>query len=152
MAFKKVNDTESAETTLQTDESLDNLFQELRDFVTEAYEQGTTIEEAEKIAARCLGAQLDIAKALSTADLDSRMKKNGMKASKAKAYSVEMNKYDKKPSDSVLENAVALDPLANQSVDAYEKADAKREELTLYFGIFKDAHIYFRGIAKGSYT
>lgn len=134
-----------------TGDDLDTLVARLQKAVTDAYESGVTMEEAERLAAMCLSAQLDIAKALSAADLDSRMKKNGLKATKANAYMREINAHDKKPAEGFLDQAVALDPLVNTTVDLFERADARKEELTLYFGIFKDAHIYFRGISKGNY-
>jgi hypothetical protein len=157
MAFKTLGATTApnlndSKTILEGDNDLQQIFDDLKESVTAAYNCGTTMEEAEKLAGRCLGAQLDIAKALSSTDLDTRMKKNGMKAAKAQAYMTEVGKYDKKPSDTLIENAVALDSMANKAVDLYETADAKKEELTLYFGIFKDAHIYFRTIAKGTFN
>ena len=125
-------------------------YEELKQAVMNAYESGTTMEEAERLAAKCLGAQLDIATEIGVADLDARMKKNGLKATKAQAYMEEISKHDKKPSDSFLENVVTLNSLVNTQADLYEHADANREELNLFFGIFKDAHIYFRMLVKAN--
>jgi hypothetical protein len=133
-------------------ETIQELCEELQVAVTEAYESGVTMERAEAMAARMLGAQLTIAAALATADLNARMRKNGVKAIKASVYMQEIARYDKKPSEGFLEQAVNAEKLVTDEADAYEKADATKEELQSYFGIFKDAHIYFRGIAKGSFA
>lgn len=124
---------------------------DLQQAVQHAYDAGVTMEEAERLAAKTLGVQLDLAAALASADLDARMRKNGVKAVKAQAYMEEIGAHDKKPSEGFLEQSVNLNPLVNKEIDAYEKAENAREELQSYFGIFKDAHIYFRGISKGRY-
>lgn len=127
-------------------------FEELVTIVRAAYESGTTMEEAERHAARFLEAQLNVAAELATLDLDARMKKNGMKAARAQVYIDLCAKNEKKPSDTFLDQQVTLDKQVNVQVDLYEKADARRENLMLYLGIFKDAHIYFRTIAKGTFN
>ncbi len=119
--------------------------------VQRAYENGTTLDEAEKLAAKFLGAQLTIAAELATTDLDSRMKKNGLKAVKSAVYMTEATRGEKKPSEGMLENHVNLSELVQGEQNRFDTADARKESLLLYFGIFKDAHIYFRGIAKGRF-
>lgn len=127
-------------------------FEELVRIVKAAYETGTTMEEAERHAARFLDAQLSVAAELASLDIDARMKKNGMKAARARVYLDLCNQSEKKPSDTFLEQQVTLDKTVNVAVDLFERADARRENLNLYLGIFKDAHVYFRGIAKGNYS
>lgn len=128
------------------------LCQELETTVQAAYEDGVTIEAAEKLAARMLAAQMKIAMQLASTDLDARMKKNGVKAMKAAAYMDEIAKHEKKPSEGFLENAVNANEIVGKEADAYEKADAEKDALATYLGIFKDAHIYFRTLAKGSFN
>lgn len=120
--------------------------------VTNAYEHGVTMDEAEKLAAKCLGVQLKIASELLVLDIDSRMKKNGMKASRAQIYLDLCGAADKKPSDTFLEHKVNLNSTVNASVDLYERASALFENLSLYLSIFKESHVYFRGVAKGNYS
>ena len=91
---------------------------------------------------------MEIAAELAVVDLDSRMKKNGLKAKRATTYMSVVASADKKPSDTLLENHCNLDPGVQLSMNEYEEADAKRESLKLYFGIFHEAHLYFRTIAK----
>ncbi len=157
MAFKKVaastlppEPVEMAEESVNSDEP--SQFEELVEIVKAAYVTGTTMEEAERHAARFLEAQLSIASNLATLDLSARMKKNGMKAARAQCYITECSATEKKPSDTFLEQKVQLDPFVCKAVDLFETADARRENLAIYLGIFKDAHVFFRGIAKGVYN
>lgn len=129
----------------------DQEFAKLREVVEKAYDEGTTLEEAERLAARFLGAQMQIAEELANLDLDTRMKKNGLKAKRSQTYMLEATKGEKKPSEGFLENHVNMDLGVQNAANEYETADARKENLLLYFGIFKDAHIYFRGIAKGRF-
>lgn len=117
----------------------------------EAYESGVTIPEAERLAARCIQAQIVIARELQRLDLDARMKKNGVKAIKANAYLEEITKHDKKPSDTLLEQAVVINELVKAEQKEFDKAESNSQNLSILLGIFKDAHIYFRGISKGRY-
>jgi hypothetical protein len=156
MAFKKLgespNPTPDAEDRKPVSAQEPKEFEQLVKIVRTAYESGTTMDEAERHAARFLEAQLNVAAELASLDLDARMKKNGMKAARAQIYLDLCAGSEKKPSDTFLEQQVTLDRTVNLAVDLYEKADARRENLTLYLGIFKDAHVYFRGIAKGAYN
>jgi hypothetical protein len=127
-------------------------FGELAADVQRAYEDGTTIEEAERLAAKFLGAQLKIAEELAQIDLDSRMKKNGLKAIKSAVYMAAATAGEKKPSEGFLENTVNLSKEVCGAQDRFDAADSRKEALSIYLGIFKDAHIYFRGIAKGNYN
>ncbi len=119
--------------------------------VKQAYEEGVTLMEAEKLAAKCLGVQLQLAREIKVVDLDSRMKKHGIKAIKAQVYMEELAKHEKKPAEAFLDHAVNQSPLLTAAENDFAIADTDKEELTNFFGIFKDAHIYFRGIAKGKF-
>ena len=128
------------------------LCQELETVVQDAYENGVTLTEAEKLAAKMLGAQIAIARALENTDLDARMRKNGVKAIKAAVYMDELTKHEKKPAEGFLEHAVNLNKMVADEQTAYDTADARKDALFTYLGIFKDAHIYFRGVAKGAFN
>lgn len=128
------------------------LCKELEESVQAVYEDGVTIEQAEKLAAKMLGAQMKIAMQLASIDLDSRMKKNGVKSVKAAVYMDEISKHEKKPAEAYLENAVNLNELVCKEQDSYERSDAEKNALSTYLGIFKDAHIYFRTVAKGNFN
>lgn len=126
-------------------------YADLQHEIARAYQGDVTISDAEKLAAKFLLAQMEVADELSQYDLDARMKKNGVKAKRAMVYMEAATRSDKKPSDTLLEHHVAMDPGVQLAQNTYEESDAKRESLSLYLGIFKDAHIYFRGISKGRY-
>ena len=129
-----------------------NEFQALQDIFLKAYNQGTSLEEAERLAARFLTAQMNVAVELEAMDLDTRAKKAGLKAIKAAVYMECVKGSDKKPAEGYLDHYVTLDKTVCDAQDRFDEADARKESLSLFFGIFKDAHIYFRGIAKGSFN
>ncbi len=130
-------------------------FQEFADELTKdikrTYEEGVTIEEAEKLAGKFLHAQLEVAKVLAEADLDARMKKTGVKAIKAAIYLDEATKGDKKPSDVMLNALVDSNELVRGEQVSFDEAEVNSDSLQNHLNIFKEAHIYFRGIAKGRF-
>ena len=130
---------------------LTKLCLELETVVKNAYEKGVSLEEAERLAAKMLGAQMVIAKELEVVDLDSRMKKNGVKTIKAAVYMEELTKHEKKPAEGFLEHAINLNKLVGDEQSAYEKVDARKDALNTYLSIFREAHIYFRTVSRGSF-
>jgi hypothetical protein len=126
-------------------------FKQLEDKIKSAYEEGTTIDEAEKLAAEFLYAQMSVAKLLQAADLDARMRKTGVKAIKAAIYLSEVQKADKKPSDVLLEQTVNTNELVTGEQNAYDEAEVNKEALERQYNIFRESHIYFRGISKGRF-
>lgn len=130
---------------------LKSLCAELTIDIQDAYEQGITLEAAEKLAAKFLYGQIQVAEALQVMDLDSRMKKNGLKAVKAAVYMENATKGDKKPSDVMLNAIVDRDDLVIGEQNRFDEAEVVKQSLENYYGIFKDAHIYFRGISKGRF-
>lgn len=125
--------------------------EELSADIQRTYEESVTIEEAEKLAAKFLSAQLMLTSELQKADLDARMKKSGTKAVKAAVYLEEATKTDKKPSDVMLNNLVDSNELAAGEQERFDQAENYREMLQNYFNVFKEAHIYYRGISKGRF-
>lgn len=126
-------------------------FKELAKDIQDAYEQGVTLEQAERLAAKFLGAQIEVAEKLKNMDLDARMRKAGTKAAKAAVYLDEATKTEKKPSDVFLQALVDSNELVLGEQKRLDEAEVSRDELQNYFNIFKDAHIYFRGIGRGKY-
>lgn len=115
------------------------------------YTSGITMDEAEKLAAEFLHAQLLLAAELEKYDLDQRMRKSGVKAVRAAIYMEAATKSDKKPSDSFLQNLVDLNELVQTEQRSFDDAEASYDSLQNYFNIFREAHIYYRGIAKGRF-
>ena len=119
--------------------------------IQKAYESSPTIEEAEKLAAKFLLAQIKCGEALSSADLASRMRKNGLKAVKAAVYMQHATKTEKKPSDVLLQALVDQDQLVNTEQEGFDVAEVESNELKNFLSVCRDAHIYFRGMSRGRY-
>jgi len=126
-------------------------YEELSADIQKAYEGGTTLEEAERLAAKFLGAQMWLVPELQRAGLDARMRKAGVKAIKSAVRIEEIKKFDKKPTEGALEDAVNLNELVRGEQTALDEAEVLVEMLNNYLSIFTNSHIFFRGIAKGSF-
>lgn len=117
-----------------------------------SYESGVTLEEAERLAAEFLHAQLVVSKELQALDLDARMKKSGLKAVKAAIYLEAATKSDKKPSDVMLNAIVDTSELATGEQDRLDEAEVNRDALERYYSIFREAHIFYRGVSRGTFA
>lgn len=124
---------------------------ELQEEIQAAYTGEISLTKAERLAAKFLDAQMVVSNQLQAVDLDARMKKSGIKAVKAGAYMEIATAGDKKPSDTFIENAVNKNELVNKQQDALDTAEVERDALERYYNIFREAHIYFRGMAKTSF-
>lgn len=131
--------------------NFESLCKKLENKIKESYEEGVTAEQAEKLAGEFLGAQMIVSHELKNADLDSRMKKTGVKAIKAAVYKEICSKADKKPTEGALEHELNHDKMIQLEQDALDAAEVNRDNLTRYYNIFREGHIHFRGIAKGSF-
>lgn len=127
----------------------DNLCKKLEKKIVDSYEEGVTVIEAEKLASEFLYAQLAVSSELKKADLDSRMKKSGVKAIRAAIYMQGATSGDKKPSDVLLQAQVDMNELVTGEQQAFDLAEATRDDLERYYNIFREAHIHFRGISRG---
>lgn len=127
------------------------LCQDLTEILKSAYESSVTIEEAERLAAKFLHAQIMAAQELAGAELDARMRKTGVKAIKAAVYMKGATSGDKKPSDVLLQAQVDMDKIVQDEQESYDVAEVRADSIRNYLNIFKDGHIYFRGISRGRY-
>jgi hypothetical protein len=116
-----------------------------------AYEGEVSLVKCERLAAKFLHAQMRVSDQLQTKDLDARMKKSGMKAVKATAYLEVAASSEKKPSDTYIENTINQNPLVSKSQDDLDRAETDRDALERHYNIFREAHIYFRGMAKNTF-
>ena len=130
----------------------EKFFAECEQAIKDAYESSVTQDEAEKLAAKFLHAQLKVSAALRDADLDARMKKSGLKAVKAQTYVEECGKYDKKPTEAQLEAAINLSELVNKSQDEFDSAEVNRDYLLNLLSVFREGHQYYRAIFKGTFN
>lgn len=127
------------------------LCRQLESKIQASYEEGVTVTDAEKLAGEFLKAQMSVSNELKVSDLDSRMRKSGLKAVRAAVYMKACSESDKKPTENALENILNTNELVQSEQDSLDKAEVERDDLKRYYDIFREAHIYFRGIAKGKF-
>lgn len=127
------------------------LCESLETKIQKSYEDGVTLEEAEKLAGEFLYAQLQVSSELKKADLDARLRKNGTKAIRAAIYLDIVQKSDKKPTEAQIAAMVDTDKIVQEEQQAFDTAEVNRDELERFYNIFQNAHVHFRGIAKGRF-
>jgi len=123
-------------------------FSHLEDKIKNAYESGVTLDEAERLASEFLHAQIQLAEEIRTLDLDSRMKKSGVKAIKAAVYLDEATKGEKKPTEATLQAKVDTNELVQAEQRRYDEAEVNADYLKNLMSICHESHVHFRGIAK----
>lgn len=128
-----------------------NFISDLTQNIKDAYEAEVTMADAEKLAAKFLYGQLVLGTELRSADLDARMKKVGVKAIRAAIYLSEVQKADKKPSDVMLEALINSNEIVAGEQQVYDESEVARDELQNVLKVCHEAHVYFRGIAKGRF-
>lgn len=129
-----------------------SLISKLQDKITASYESGVTLIEAERLAAEFLSAQISISTELASKSLDSRMRKSGLKSIRAAVYLESSSKGDKKPTEAALSATVDSHTVVIQEQDGLDTAEVEVDELQRLYSIFTNAHIYFRGVAKGNFS
>jgi hypothetical protein len=132
-------------------DDFDKLCAELRAQIVSSYESGVTVEDAERLAAKFLDGQMQVADRLRDADLDARMRKSGIKSIKAAVYLEHASKSDKKPSDAFLSNIVESTDSVRTSQDELDAAEVEVERLRNYLQTFQAAHVHYRNISKGAF-
>lgn len=128
-----------------------DLCKQLEAKIQASYEQGVTLEDAEKLAGEFLHAQLIVSAELKKADLDARMRKSGTKAVRASAYLDIVQASEKKPTETQIGSMIDTNPLVGREQDGLDRAEVDRDELERYYDIFQNAHVHFRTIAKGRF-
>jgi hypothetical protein len=131
--------------------SFEKTVKELEVIIHRAYAEGVTMQEAERLAARTLTVRLEISEQLKVADLDARMKKHGVKAVRAAAYLEEVAKHEKKPAEGMLDHVVNMQNSVAKEERIFAESEVERDLYQNYLEIFKDAHLYFRSIMKGTF-
>jgi hypothetical protein len=127
------------------------LCQQLEAKIQNAYTEGTTLEQAEKLAAEFLYGQLQVSAKLATVDLDARMRKSGVKATRAAVYLDAVATSDKKPTEATLAALIDSNPIVMDEQNKLDNGEVQRAELERYYDIFVNSHIYFRGVARGNF-
>lgn len=125
--------------------------EELEEDIKKAATENVEKDEAERLAAKFLLAQIEVSKSLRRADLTARLNKAAVKEKKASVYLAEVAKADKKPSDVLLEQIVNTDKGVWLEQSKFDASEVERDSLQDYFDVFKDSHIYFRSVGKGRF-
>lgn len=111
-------------------------------------------KKAELTAALCLEAQKQLAQFLSDAELLSKERKSEVERVEAEKYfyyKENQKKSDEKSySDVALNRLVAKDQEVVSAKKEQYQAEADFGKYKNLFGVLKDAHIFFRGLAKGN--
>lgn len=119
--------------------------------IKQAYEHGTSLEDAEKLASEFLYAQMQVSNELKILDLDARMRKSGVKAIRAACYLETIRSIEKKPTEAKLTALLDSDNICSLEQSALDKAEVERDALERYYNIFVNAHVHFRNVAKGRF-
>ena len=127
------------------------LCQSLETKIQNSYLEGVSTEAAELLAGEFLYAQLAVSGELKKADLDARMKKTTLKAARATMYNGIVSGADKKPTEASIESQINTNDIVTKTQDELDQAEVERDNLMRYYNIFREAHIHFRGIAKGKF-
>ena len=127
-------------------------YTDLIEEILKAGDEGVTVQHAERVAAKALFVMNAISEDLARSDKDSRMRKQGVKAIRSAVRQEEIKKHDKKPTEGALEDVVNLDSLVQSEETGFNEAEIQTEKLTREFNISKEAHLYFRSVAKGTFN
>ncbi len=126
-------------------------YKDLLALIERTSDEGVTLEEAERAAAMSLGIMNTISESLKTMDKDVRYRKAGLKAIKSAVRLEEVKKFEKKPTEGALEDAVNMSVLVQGEQNDFDSAEVDKEELDRQYSIAKESHIYFRGVSKGRF-
>lgn len=127
------------------------LTHDLETIIQNAYADGTTLAESEKFAAHFLSAQIQASTQLAKMDLDARMRKTGLKAVKAAIYMDAATKTEKKPTEAALSATVDMNEVVQSEQTTLDTAEVERDEVERLYNVYREAHIFFRGVAKGKF-
>jgi hypothetical protein len=127
------------------------LCESLEGKIQDSYTTGVTLEEAEKLAGEFLHALIKVSSELKNRDLDARMKKSGVKSIRAAIYLDILQKNEKKPTEAAIGALIDSDKIVLGEQTSLDQAEVDRDELERYYSIFQNAHIFYRGIARGKF-
>lgn len=126
------------------------LSEQLKQHLKDSSENGTSLELAERLAAKFLYAETITAEELSKKSLDARMKKSGNKAIRSAVYLNIVSSSEKKPTEAQISAMLETDEDVGKQQTLLDEAEVQLAELQNYYDIFNNGHIYYRGVAKGS--
>jgi len=126
-------------------------YKELEQKIIRSYQEGITPSTAEALAAEFLEAQIKVSEEIKSSSLEARLLKSVVKEERAKLLYSEATKGDKKPSDSILQAIVDSNQGILSHQNAFDEAEEKANELERLYNIFREAHIFYRGVGKAKF-
>lgn len=123
----------------------------LENNIKDSYESGVTLLQAEKLAGEFLHGQLIVSTELTKLDLDTRMRKSGVRAIRASVYMVESGKDTKKPTEAMLTAVLDSNSDVLEQQAELDEVESQRDELKRLLDVYSNAHIHFRTICKGGF-
>lgn len=149
----EVEKQEQKETTTKEDVVTD-LVSQVSTELRKAHKSQYDVQEAERTAALCLDAQEKLVYFLSEAELIAKERKMNIESVEGDRYlfykySYKIDGKEAKLSDAVAQKLVDKDEDVLKAKREQIEAEANFSKWRNLFGILKDAHIFFRGIAKG---
>lgn len=127
------------------EELIAKVSKELRLAHREKYE----MERAERTAALCLTAQIELAEFLSESELMAKERKNEVEAISSERYFYYKTNAVDKITDVALNRLVDKDDEVKSTKKEQFSAEADYNKWKNLFGILKDSHIYFRYMSRG---
>lgn len=133
---------------------VEELISEISQELKKAHEIKYDIAEADSTAALCLRAQKELAEFLSEAELLAKERKSNLESIEGERYlyfkfNHTIDGKEVKLSDEGVKHLVAKDPLVKEAKHELYEAESDFSKWKNLFGMLKDSHIYFRGLAKG---
>lgn len=120
--------------------------------IEKSYTEGVSVIEAERLSSKFLHALIKISDGLKTSDLDARMRKSGVKGIKAAIYLDIVQKSEKKPTETQIASMVDTNDIVQGEQERLDTAEVEKADLERYYDIFTNAHIFYRGVAKGNFN
>jgi len=117
--------------------------------INDAHKQKYEMENADSTAALCLEAQRELAEFLSDAEFLAKEKKTEVERIESEQYFYYKGKAVGRTSDAALKQETAKDKEVLKAKKVQFRAEADYNKWRNLFGFLKDAHHYFRGVAKG---
>ena len=142
--------TKSTSEQVNTHENrVESLMSQISKELRIAHSQKYDAVKAELTAALILDAQKELSEFLADAELISKEKKAEVERVEAEQYYHYKDNSESKVSDVALNRLVAKDPLVIAAKKEQYSAESDFSKYKNLFGMLKDGHVFFRGLAKG---
>lgn len=129
----------------------EKMYETIKAQIMLAYEEGVSIPEAEKLAALTLAARIEIAEEIKSTELDAKMRKQGVKALRGKEYLTIVAAEEKKPTEAMIAAKIDSSADVNAEEEQLALAEVNASHLKSMLDLYKDAHLFFRQVCRGTF-